>query len=471
MAKDLLEPILDGGIQNPHYFEGRLLTAEALRADQHAHRARQRRLGRAVGAGVVEGLWVTVESAGGGLTSGPPVLGVSRGLAINGKGDTVELATCEAIALTRAPKTPGASPCLFHDCLPPSVGIETTGEGFYVLVLSPVSGYRERAPMSGLHEPKAGAGCGSRWVMEGVQLRLEPLDPLAASGVSEATRDLLQDELLGATGEADLSKLRNVLAHLCLGTEQLPGFAIDPFERVIAPGGGGTRPALAAYGALDDLVAAGRLSDCDVPLALLDWRLDGLFWVDNWSVRRRPAPPPTAAAWPTLSAGRRRAEAEAVLFQFQEQLAGLLRDAPNLASIRARDYFRWLPPAGFLLQSTSAAAGFDPAFFDPLPHRDPMEYLNGEQVGALLELSFAYEPFDLARPHPLTGEPPEPDDPLEMVWLYVPWQQEAARATGATTRSYLLFTSGHLPPFAVARFDVARWDFSNYTSCCDGDAT
>ncbi len=458
MARDLLEPILDGGIQNPHYFEGRLLTAEALSADQAAHRARQRRLGRAVGAGVVEGLRVTVAARGGEDT--PPVLEIAPGLAINGKGDTLEIAACEAIALTRAPRRPETPACLFRDCIPPSVGIEVTGEGFYVLVLSPISGFRERAPMSGLSEPKAGPGCGSRWAVEGVQLRLEPLDPLAASGVSDATRGLLQTELLLAATEAGRSKLRNVLAHLCLGTEQLPGFAIDPFARAVAPGGGSTRPALAAYGALDDLLAAGRLSDCDVPLALLDWRLDGLSWLDNWAVRRRPSRPATAADWPTLSsgaAGRRRAEAEAVLFQFQDQLAELLRDSPNPPAIRARDYFRWLPAAGLLPQATAAAAGFVPAFFDPLPHRDPIEYLNGEQVGAALGLSFAYEPIDLAEP--------------EMVWLYVPWQQETARAAGATSRSYLLFASAHLPPFAVARFDVARWDFANYAACCDGDAT
>jgi hypothetical protein len=455
MARDLLEPILDGGIQNPYYFEGRLLTAEALRADQTAHRARQRRLGQAVGAGVVEGLWVSVEAPGGG--DAPPVLSVAAGLAIDGQGDTLEIATCEAIALTRAPQAAGSTPCLFRDCLPPSVGIEATGEGFYVLVLSPVSGYRERAPMSGLGEPKAGAGCGSRWVVEGVQLRLEPLDPLAASAVSAATRQLLQTELLGATGEAGLSRLRNVLAHLCFGTEQLPGFAADPFARVVAPGGTATRPALAAYGVLDDLAAAGRLSDCDVPLALLDWRLDGLAWLDNWAVRRRPATPATADPWPTLSGGRRRAEAEAALFQFQDQLAGLLRDSPNPGAIRAGDHFRWLPAAGLLPQHTAAAAGFDPGFFDPLPHRDPIEYLNGEQLGAALALSLAYEPIDLAEP--------------ELVWLYLPWRQVAARAAGATPRSYLLFASGHLPPFAVARFDVARWDFSNFAACCDGDAT
>jgi hypothetical protein len=453
MARDLLEPILDGGIQNPHYFEGRLLTAEALRADQNAHRARQRRLGRAAGAGVVHGLWVTIESTGGGDT--PPVLAVTGGLAINGKGETLEITTREAIALTRAPKTPGSTPCLFHDCLPPSVGLEATGEGFYVLVLSPVAGYRERAPMSGLSEPRAGAGCGSRWAVEGVQLRLEPFDPLAASGVSDATRDLLADELLGATGEAVRSRLRNVLAHLCLGTEQLAGFAADPFARALVPGGGGaTRPALAAYGALDDLVAAGRLTACDVPLALLDWRLDGLAWLDNWAVRRRPAPPPTAEPFPTLSAGRRRAEAEAAFFQFQDQLATLLGGTANPAAIRVREWFRWLPAAGFLPLPGAGRRGIaHPVFWTGLTvrqptAREPAIYLDGARLGELLAAALAQPPIDV--------------ESGEVVWTYRVRQNHPLPATGESEPPYMVFTSGHLPFLGTARFDLARWNRSNF---------
>lgn len=451
MARDLLEPILDGGIQNPHYFEGRLLTAEALRADQNAHRARQRRLGRAVGAGVVHGLWVTVESTGGG--DEPPVLAISGGLAINSQGDTLEIATREAIALTRAPKTPGSTPCLFRDCLPPSVGIEATGEGIYVLVLSPVSGYRERAPMSGLTEPRAGAGCGSRWVVEGVQLRLEPLDPLAASGVSDATRDLLTDELLGAAGLAARSRLRNVLAHLCLGTEQLARFPADPFARALVPGGGGaTRPAFAAYGALDDLAAAGRLTACDVPLALLDWRLDGLAWLDNWAVRRRLAPPPNAEPFPTLSAGRRRAEAEAAFFQFQDQLAGLLREVPDPVGIRAHDFFRWLPASGLLpVERPGAQLGvIYPVFFADHTYRDPAIFIPGAALGSVLARSFEFPAFDL-----WGGE---------MLWVYAVREntQPDPGEAAPTVPPYCLFASGFMPFFGDARFDVARWDYSNF---------
>jgi len=256
--------------------------------------------------------------------------------------------------------------------------------------------------------------------------------------------------LLGATTESGLSRLRNVVSHLCLGTEALAGFAIDPFARETEPDGS-TEAALADYGALDDLADTGALTDCDVPLALIHWRVNGVVFVDNWAVRRRPAPPATAAAWPTLSGRRRRAEAEAMLFQFQEQMAAVVAQSANPSAIRARNYFRWVAPAGFL-PLRGVERGVDVTFFDPLPHRDPIEYLNGELIGDVIERSLLYEPIDLVEP--------------EMVRLYYPWQQDPARAAGTTVRSYLLFASGHLPPYATARFDVARWDFSNYAECC-----
>src|SRR5690606_4863427 len=97
MARQLLEAILDEGVHNPNYFEGRLLTAAALREDQEAHRTRQRQLGRAIGRGIAEGLWVTVESAGSAQSA--PLVRVGRGLAINGLGQALELKSSEVVAL------------------------------------------------------------------------------------------------------------------------------------------------------------------------------------------------------------------------------------------------------------------------------------------------------------------------------------------------------------------------------------
>lgn len=446
MARQLLEPILDNGVPNPFYFEGRLLTATAMREDQDAHRARQRHLGRALGAGVVEGLWVGVESVG--SPTSAPLMSVGRGLAINGNGQSLELPAREVVALG-IESTPAADDAgLFHTCTPPIRRVEGTGDGFYLLVLSPASGFRGRAPASGLAPPRAGGGCGSRWAVEGVRLRLVPFDPLAVTGLAGATRDLLRDELLGSTGGAALSRLRNVVAHLCLGTEPLAAFAADPFLRE-ALAGGGTEPALADYGVTGDLRAAGELTDCDVPLALIHLRVGGLVFVDNWAVRRRPAPPATSAPWPTLSGGRRRAEAEAVLFQFQNQVAELVERSATPTSIRARDHFRWLPPAALVPVAGGGRRGVSrPAFVAGLTTRQPEQYLDGARVGELLALSLDHPPIE-----PAGGE---------FVWTYRVRQNHRVPAEGGTDFPYLLLASGHLPYVGTARFDVARWDRSNF---------
>ena len=446
MARHLLEPILDNGVSNPHYFEGRLLTAAALREDQDAHRARQRQLGRAIGRGVVSGLWVTVQSPGSSTT--PPLLQIGAGLAINANGQTLELPGHEIVALARSTQALPDTTGLFKTCEPPATQVEGLGEGFYVLVISPASAFKGRAPASGLTDPMAGAGCGSKWAVEGVRFRMLPLDPLNVTGLSAVTKQLLQTQLLLQTTEAATSRLRNVVAHLCLGTEQLVGFATEPFAREPLTGGG-TEAALADYGAVDDLIDAGTMSDCDVPLALLHWRLNGgLVFADNWAVRRRTAAPPAAAPWPTLSGGRRHSEAEAAFFQFQEHLGELVARAANPSLIRARTYFRWLPSAGLLpLPGGGRIRGIDGiGFFNDMTARLPV-FMEGARFQALLASSFAYPPVDVE-----TGE---------MFWRY---QLRENRLNPATTPPVLIFTSGHVPFLGEAQFDLAHWNFSNFGS-------
>jgi hypothetical protein len=447
MSKQLLEPILDGGIFNPHYFEGRLLTASDLHEDQAAHRTRQQYLGKALGSGIVQGLWVGVESPG--SSSETPVVRVTAGLAITPKGQTLCLPATETLVFDEKPKEGEVSDCLFKDCIPPTATGETTGDGFYVLVLSPVSGFRGRATMSGLSEVKAGPGCGSRWVMEGVQLRLEEFDPLAASDLSESTRQLLTGTLLNSTSDAGKSRLRNVVAHICLGTEPLGDFAADAFARDPLSDLG-TEPSLQRYGALDDLMTGARLGDCDVPLAILHWRADGLRFVDNWSVRRRPQAPASSEDWPSLSGGRRRREGEAVLFQFQEQLDDLLQASTAPGSISAKDYFRWLPPAGIVPHQTSnRPQGIGEGnFFGGLTTRSQTIYIDGARLRELLEVSLAQSPIDVE-----TGE---------AVFVYRPRQNHPPPPAGGSEERYSVFASGHLPYVGTSRFDLARWDRSNF---------
>jgi len=443
--RQLLEPILDNGVSNPHYFEGRLLTAAALREDQEAHRARQRQLGRALGPGIAEGLWVTIESAG--TASTPPLLRVQAGLAINGNGQTLELPADEIVALARTAQPAAETTGLFKTCEPPSTQVEGLGEGFYVLVISPASAFKGRAPASGLADPTAGAGCGSRSAIEGVRFRRLPFDPLTVAGVSVTTRQQLQNGLLGTTSAAGLSRLRNVIAHLCLGTEPLMRFARDPFEREAEPSGG-TEPALADYGVLDDMTDAGTLTECDVPIALLHWRVGGLVFVDNWAVRRRLAPASIAPSWPTLSGARRAAEAEAVLFQFQEQLAMLIDRSLSAATIRAYEYFQWLPAAG-LLPLAGARRGVDAAsFLLAMKTRDPVIYIDGARLMELFASSLTQHPIDTS-----AGE---------FMWTYRVRQNDLLPTDTGDEFPYLVFASGHSPYVGTARFDLARWDRSNF---------
>src|SRR5262245_19348287 len=85
--RSIFDPVIEPGVRNPNFFEGRLLTAEALRDDQRAHRQRQRLLGRAIGAGVVEGLTVTVEPAPTGVPR--KTVTIAKGFAINGEGEAL----------------------------------------------------------------------------------------------------------------------------------------------------------------------------------------------------------------------------------------------------------------------------------------------------------------------------------------------------------------------------------------------
>ena len=186
---------------------------------------------------------------------------------------------------------------MFAACEPPQATSVLTGTGVYILVLAPASGFEGRAPVSGLGGNGAtGGGCGSRFAVEGVQFRLVSLPVSSMPGISPTLREQL-NQLMASGNVASLSKLRNLLAHVCFGTEALQEFFRDPFKRV------NNTPLYATYGALDALRAAGSLSDCDVPLALLYWTTQGIQFVDMWSVRRRLT---RRAVTAELAAARRR---------------------------------------------------------------------------------------------------------------------------------------------------------------------
>lgn len=347
-TKRLLEPILEGGIRFTHFFNGRVLTAEDLRAEQEASLAQRQQLGRAIGDGVVSGLEVRAHKDN-------TVL-ITRGLAIARSGHPVSLGQEVRLDLVPEAQTAPAGAGLFHDCATPTASSVSIGQGAYILTVSPASGFEGRAPMAGVQSTGQITGCGSRFVVEGVQFRLIRLE-------------YAQHKFSGP-------RLRSQLAHWCLGTPALAAALKNPLA---APA-----PASADGGnALEWLRQSGTLTEREVPLALIHWQ-NTIQFIDLWAVRRRAearlTPEVSAAPFAALIDPRRMAVAEAVYLQFQEQVEQL-RQKGEVSTQPADSQFAYLPPAGILPLTPGKPVTFfnrfrqqqpyklDPAFLRPLLYR------------------------------------------------------------------------------------------------------
>jgi hypothetical protein len=443
-TRSLTQAILDSGIQNTNFFNGRILNAGDLQTDQDANRQQHEQLGLAIGAGVVHGLWVEMVSAGNG--SQPPVVSVTQGLALNAEGQAVALPLDVQVALTRAttPQSPDAG--LFADCAPPATTTTPLQAGIYILAATPASGYFGQAPMYAFGDVNTATGCGSRYAVEGISFRLVQLDVTTLTRLSQATQTAIS-QLMTQTDAASVAKLRNWIAHICFGTEEVAGFLVDPFART------NNQSPYLTYGAIDALVASGALTTSDVPLALLYWTVQGVQFLDRWSVRRRSLPPALTTNWSLPLSRRRRAVAEAVFLQFQEQLAGIfapgLSDAA-LAGLQASNYFRYLPAAVPIPTNGNAERGFAlQQFLNGITYRQPV-FIEGANLHSLFDRSLAYAPIDLA-----SGE---------LIWTYLVRQniQGIDNASGTPPQQYLVLASGHMPFEGEARFDVNHWDYANF---------
>jgi hypothetical protein len=452
MNRQLCEPILDNGIRNTNFFNGRLLAAEDLQGVQGAERSHRQQIGTVLGAGVVGGLSITIETGGDSLHDA--VVSITPGLAVTARGDTLELGT--SIDLVLAQQTQVASQAgRFIDCSTDSPGSLTTGVGIYALVISAASGFSGRAPMSG--QPPTGGtitGCGSKYEVEGVAFRLVGINLGDLPGIQQTTLDDIDTLITNTntlsplpTDQADLSMLRNRLAHVCLGTEQLRAIPADPFA-VDANG----QSLMASYGIIDALDGTSALTPDDVPLAIVYWTVNGIRFIDQWSIRRRPATPaPAAAPWMALYSERRLREAEATSFQFQDQVHQLVASVTNLSSVTATAYFRYLPPAGMLPATWSdSPVGLDPTQFFGANGSPEIALLGGNVLRSLLHEALYHEPIDL-----VTAE-----QRIQRYWL---WENSLALAGGAaTTQRTLVFASPTLPYRGTARYALASWAFSRF---------
>ncbi len=448
-TRNLTEAILDSGIQNTNYFNGRILNAGDLQTDQDANRQQHEQLGLGIGAGIVRGLWVELVNPGSGTIA--PIVSVSSGLALNANGQAVALPVDVQVALTRVTTPLPVDAGLFANCAPPSKAPVPLQAGLYILVAAPASGFSGQAPMFSFGDVNSASGCGSRYAVEGIRFSLVQLDITKLTRLSQATQTAIaapNTGLMAQTDTASLSKLRNWVAHICFGTEEVAGFVADPFAR------SNNQSPYLTYGATDALIAAGDLTGCAVPLALLYWTTAGVQFLDRWSVRRRPMPPTLTTAWPLPFSRRRHAEAEAIFLQFEEQVqalfAGTLSDAA-LAALQASAYFRYLPAAAPIPTNGNGARGLAiQQFLNGVTFRNPF-FVEGAKLHPILNRSLAYAPIDLT-----SGE---------LIWTYLLRQniQGIDSATGTKPQQYLVLASGHMPFEGEARFDVNHWNYANFS--------
>ena len=325
----------------------------------------------------------------------------------------------------------------FDECTPTHEGVYVLeSEGVYLLTVKPTEAREGRALVSGLNNNTS--SCNSKSRVAAVKFRLVSLKENLSTELSDLAANVKADNST-ANRTRQVHLLRNRVAHRCFGTgdPRLNSFISDPFGATAT-----------TYGLLDDL-RPNTLTDCEVPLAVLYWTRAGVQFVDTWAVRRRvTAPTPTGFGWPLL-ADRRRAEGEAMFWQFQAQLANWLKNTTTETAI-ARTEFDYFPAVGLLpIGGMKFQRGLDYAtFFSGKTYRNPV-YIEGAQMTSLIHESLLYPPINLKSD--------------EMVWLYLAREniELIDHSAFRAPQGYMIFATGHMPFRGGARFDVNRWDYAN----------
>jgi hypothetical protein len=327
------------GLHAPHYFNGRLLTAEDLQADQQAVLTRQDWLGKASGYGVIEGLIVT--------QAGPTSIAITAGIGLNPQGEIIRLPgnipslplTPQATANQPPPDAGRFTPCNFQS----TGSMSSTPAGAYLLTAVPTSHFEGQVAMkaaagSVMTSTSNGStsstpGCGSKWEVEGLQFRIISIPATEFGFQGFGFIQILNEDYR-----------RNLFAHWCYGTPLLQDLGIEPFNFPDT------------YAGLDRLMmdSSSDLTFCDLPLAVFYWDGSKLTFVDAWAVRRRIIHPDALeGTWKALVSDKRVAENQARFLQFQNQindwvLVGHATNNTPLSQIQATSFFGYLPPVGFL---------------------------------------------------------------------------------------------------------------------------
>lgn len=335
-----------GGIAVPNFFNGRILSAEDLRLVLTADRRHRSLIGRALGPGIAAGLHVTKATSG----DSPGVVMVTAGVAVNRKGETIDLPTDRDVRVAGTNAVTGTSPAsgpVFVDC-GGSSPMSTTSNAF-LLTVRPDSLETGSAPA----DPYlTGQSCGPGFVAEGVRFRRVPVDPTFLAGS------------LSVSGTANLGnaspRSRNVLSHLFLGSAPWSHFGDVATANEVDPD-------------LEVAHVLAGLQACEVPLALFYLQGSGVVQLDEWAVRR----PCRAATSDAVGLGAFTSELRcsagvATYLQFQAQLAELLALSPTAQPL-AGTHFRYLPAAGILPARCIAEPATVAAFLaTPLPFFDDL---------------------------------------------------------------------------------------------------
>ena len=319
MASPSVTTTMKSDVVWPRFANGRLLYADDLSALRAATGSSDRRLGRAVGVGVVEGLDAQFVGS---------KLRVSPGLAVAPNGSMIELANLVDLPVTRTATAPGrltaatAFPGAFSDCEPGSI-LTYADRGPYVLLARTETYAEGQVPLQPKPCADADPGCTERWDREYVAFRLAAVPIGSIPGVRSDAVDKLT---------------RNRVAHWFFGSDRERDLVDDPFSAQ-PPG----------------RVNAGRMTewfDNEVALAVIWWTGSGAAFLDRWPVRRRLVRPTALIGWTGLLDDRRSADGEARFLQFQDELSSVVD-----VKLVARDHFAWLPPAFIVPLRANALVG------------------------------------------------------------------------------------------------------------------
>jgi hypothetical protein len=342
-------PIFETGIQTPHYFNGRLLTAADLRANQDATHTRQAWFGMSSGYGIVTGLEVTAVKSN-------TELHVAPGKCLNRSGQIIHVQGEISLPPLPPPRQTSTSTQAdqgqFTSVKPQTIQpFPDASAGVYLLTVVPIAdGYKGTASAqlqtgnvvtgssnSSIAGPPAAS---SQWEVERFRLKIIFLADSNLTGMYSA------DDLQGITVNDD--NRRDLVAHWCYGTLALQNLGGDPFNFQ------------QQYGDADPLGSLPDLGDDDVPLATFHWNGSALTFVDMWSARRRMIRDAQGGAWQTVASDKRMAINQARFYQFQGHLNDLAQQSKHpksgldLSKKQLTDFFTFLPPLGFLPTSTSS---------------------------------------------------------------------------------------------------------------------